>query len=134
MHINELAYQIGIENEMARQAQKFGDFSLDDYTPQEQVALLTMRFNDALAKAIILKLKFSTVAGMDFEGLIKKGLATRAHGERFHSFTPRGKYISLKVMHALAEKFGVKAPRKPPIYTPEDQRRYERGRLNWANR
>lgn len=131
--ISVLARQITAEIEDKNQEAEHGKFNLDQYTPQEQMALLTMRFNDPLAKAVLLKLKHSTVAGMDFVGIVNKRLAVR-NARGFHDFTPRGRWVSGKVTTALAQQLNVTVPRERRIWTDKEKRRYQNAHYNWANR
>jgi hypothetical protein len=135
--ISSLAREIVMFNRDSEQQERFGCVSLSDYTPEQQIALLLMQFNKSdLAQAVLLKLKHSTVVGMDFAGLVDKGLAIREHGARYHSFTPRGRYVAGRITQLLAAEFGIKPqPQTRVNYrTPAHKRRDEAARYNWANR
>lgn len=108
-------------------------FDIADYTHEQQMAMLVMRFNDPLARAVLLRLHRSTVAGKDFDGLKQKGLAVWNSVKQLHDFTPRGRWVSTQVTRTLAEIFDVVVVQQRVI-TAADRKRYERGRLNWANR
>lgn len=134
IHINDLARHIVTLNQEA----EYGPFTLEQYTPSEQLALLAIRSNDPMADAILARLKHSTVGGMDFLSLRKRGLAEHKPDGRFHRFTPRGQWVSTKVRQALADKFEVRGEREiynmPRVYSQRQQQRYTRSRYNWANR
>jgi hypothetical protein len=134
--ISSLAREIVTINRNAENEAQFGCVALSDYTPQQQIALLTMRFNDDLAQRVLLALRHSTVAGMDFVGLVDKGLVTREHGARYHRFTPRGRYVAGRITQLLAAELDImSAPQaRLRFRTSSQKRRDEMATFNWANR
>lgn len=132
--ISELARHIVAEDKQAELELEHGPFDITRYTPQQQAALLSMRFNDEVAQAILLRIKHSTVAGMDFGGLRDMGLALRKIDGRYHKFTPRGQWVSAQVRRELAKKFEIEIPQQHVPETAAQRLSRERGRYNWANR
>lgn len=122
--ITALASYLTVKAEDEKQEAEHGVFDVSRYTHEQQMAMLVMRFNDPLAKAVLTRLHHSTVAGRDFRGLVDHGLALR-NSRGYHDFTPRGRYVSRKVTEHLAKTFEVTAPRtpyasrrKPSLYEP----------------
>lgn len=109
-------------------------FDIHAYTHEMQMAMLTMRFNDPLARAVLLRLHRSTVAGKDFDGLKKAGLAVWNGAKQLHDFTPRGRWVSQKVTEELAKTFSVVVVPPPRVYTEAEKRRNAVARYNWMNR
>lgn len=109
-------------------------FDITAYTHEQQMAMLVMRFNDPLARAVLLGLHRSTVAGKDFDGLKRLGLAVWNGAKQLHDFTPRGRWVSMKVTQELAKTFEVDVVRPPRVYTESEKRRYAVSKYNWANR
>lgn len=131
--ITALATYIVAKNQEEKQEAEHGVFDVSHYTHEQQMAMLVMRFNDPLARAVLMRLHHSTVAGRDFLGLVNNGLAVR-NSRGYHDFTPRGRWISRKVTEYLAKTFEVKVPRAPRVYSREEQIRYSNAKLNWMNR
>ncbi|RJO75456.1 MAG: hypothetical protein C4523_00040 [Myxococcales bacterium] len=109
-------------------------FDITAYTHEQQMAMLTMRFNDPLAKAVLMRLHSSTVAGKDFAGLKQLGLAVWNGARQLHDFTPRGRWVSQKVTEHLAKTFEVVVVRPPRLWSESEKRRYAISKYNWANR
>lgn len=101
--------------------------SAADFSPTQQLALLSLRPRCELSKAVLAKLRHSTARAnwRDFADLAELRFCLRkANG--FHAVTPLGNIIALRIAQELAKEFGVALYRAPSrhcfertIYTPQ---------------
>lgn len=101
--------------------------SAADFSPTQQLALLSLRPRCELSQAVLQKLRHSTARAnwRDFAALIELGFAIR-QADGFHRATPLGSIVGGRIARELAKEFKIELYRPPSkhcfvrtIYTPQ---------------